>query len=628
MASSFRLCGFVLAALALPGAAAAAGWSERAVRSGIAVTAEITPLASGPGGLREGEGAAFRFAISDTATGQPLAGLSPAAWMERVPEDAAFDEEACLASVKELVGGSILKKPELNLNVYYVLALNQDASVSVVDPLFGFGGSKLLAMVNLLSPGEDWALTADQKRLFISQPEAGRVAVVDTASWKVTDQLDAGEHPTRLALQPDGAYLWVALDSGVAAVDVRGLRIAARIPTGAGRHEIAFSDDSALAFVTNRDADTLSVVDVRALRKVKDVATGSKPVSVDWSAPAQRAYVTHEGDGAIVAVDRQSAVAARMQAAPGLGQIRFAPGGRLGFAVNPRLDTLSIVDAATNRIVQTGTMRHGPDQVTFSDDLAYVRHLGSETVLMIPLKEVGEEGRPVPAADFPGGQFPFGRGKRPSPAAGLVRAPGATSMLVANPADQVIYYYKEGMAAPMGSFKNYDREPRAVLVVDRSLSEASHPGTYETVANLGLPGRYKVAFFLDSPRFVHCFRVDVQADPVLEAARRAVRPARVEPLPASAPAAVGQAVPLRFRLTDPNTGDPLDGLNDVQVLIYRTDSNGQQREAARAVGQGLYEARFTPSRPGPYIVRVECPSRHLSFFLSPQVILQVSGAGS
>jgi len=35
------------------------------------------------------------------------------------------------------------------------------------------------------------------------------------------------------------------------------------------------------------------------------------------------------------------------------------------------------------------------------------------------------------------------------------------------------------------------------------------PGTYEALARMGRPGRYGVAFFLGSPRLVHCFEVEV-----------------------------------------------------------------------------------------------------------------------
>ena len=137
--------------------------------------------------------------------------------------------------------------------------------------------------------------------------------------------------------------------------------------------------------------------------------------------------------------------------------------------------------------------------MTFSDELAYVRHRGSETVLMIPLKAVGEPGRPVPVVDFPGGQHPPGRLPRPTPADGIVQAPGHPSVLVANPEDKVIYFYKEGMAAPMGHFQNYGKQPPAVLVVDRSLREV-RPGVYETTAKMARAGDYELALFLDSPQ--------------------------------------------------------------------------------------------------------------------------------
>jgi hypothetical protein len=85
-------------------------------------------------------------------------------------------------------------------------------------------------------------------------------------------------------------------------------------------------------------------------------------------------------------------------------------------------------------------------------------------------------------------------------------------MLVANVADKQIYYYTEGMAAPMGNFENYKREPRAVLVADRSMREVK-TGTYETVTRLPRDGAYDVAFLLDSPRIMHCFEAKVAENP-------------------------------------------------------------------------------------------------------------------
>jgi YVTN family beta-propeller protein len=605
----------------------------RAVQAGVAVDLSIESAGEKPGELREGQEAVFRFKISDTTTGTPLAGGYPAAWIDFVPDAARVESKSCTDRVEDLIGGSILSRPEVDLNVYYVLALNEDATISVVDPLFGFGNTKLLAMVYLDSPGEDWALSPDRNRLYVSVPESNQVAVVDTVAWKVLSKIAVGPRPTRLALQPDGARLWVTLEggpeAGVAAIDTAKAEVAARLPTGRGRHELALSDDNRFVYVTNAADRTLSVIDAARLARVGDVSLGVAPTSLAFSPLARAVYVASEEAGAVVAVGGEKPqVLARMEADAGLGQIRFAPGGRLGFVVNPRTDRLHILDAALNRVIQTGILLDGPDQVTFTEHLAYVRHRGSEVVMMVPLDEVGVEGRPVPVVDFPGGEHRLGAWKRPSPADSIVRAPGANAVLVANPADKAIYFYKEGMAAPMGSFRNYSREPRAVLVVDRSLKERT-AGSYETVARLPGPGRYQVAFFLDSPRAVHCFPLTVVADPVAEERRAQQQPAKVESLiDASRVVRAGEKVRLRFRLSDPRTGQPKDGLQDVTVLLYTAASHRQWREVARPVGEGVYEVEVTPPVPGSYHVAVSSPSMSLPFHLSPRIILRVSEAGA
>jgi hypothetical protein len=199
-----------------------------------------------------------------------------------------------------------------------------------------------------------------------------------------------------------------------------------------------------------------------------------------------------------------------------LGQIKFPPNGQFGFAVNPKRNVLYILDSSSNRIVQTGDMLHEPYQVAFSDRLAYIRHRQDATVLMVPLDAVGVEGRPVPVVDFPGGQSRPGDGSVPSPADSLVEVPGGGAVLVANDRDRTVYFYKEGMAAPVGQFDNYGHNPRAVLAVDRSLRERSTPGTYETFIRLPEPGNYEAIFLLDSPRVVKGFQFEILSNPELE----------------------------------------------------------------------------------------------------------------
>jgi YVTN family beta-propeller protein len=601
---------------------------QKKVQDGLSVEVMVLPVDGKPGPVREGQEARISLKFTDKLTGTPLTGLYPGGWMDRAGAHKAAGQEIpadCKKKIEAFIGGSMLSRPELDLNTYYVLALNEDATISVVDPLFGYGNSKLLTMVFLKSPGEDWVLSADGERLFVSMPDSGSVAVVDASSWKVLTEIATGPHPRRLALQPDGQYLWAATDTGVSVLDVltgRAPRKVADIATGKGAHDLAFSDDSRFAFVTNETDGTASVVDTGRLAKLRDVKVGVRPVSLAWSTQAKAAYITTAGDvggSAIVAVDARSPKpVARMASTPGLGQIRFAPGGRLAFVVNPNENTIHIVDAASNRIIQTADVEKEPDQVAFSDELAYIRHRGSETVLMIPLKTVGEPGKPVAVVDFPGGQHPPGRMVRPTPAAGIVQAPGSSAVLVSNPEDQVIYFYKEGMAAPMGHFNNYGKQPLATLVVDRSLREVK-PGVYETTARMAAAGDYDLALFVDSPKLVQCFPVKIAADPALAAARK---PALgVEPVGNTSKATVGADVAVRFKLTDPGSGAPRAGLMDVRMLTFLAPGLWQQRQGATEVGQGVYEIQFKPPQEGIYYIFVEVASAGLSFQKSPYMVV-------
>jgi len=605
------------------------GFRDRVVREGIAVDVSLEPLdpAAG-GGLHEGQDVRFRFQVSDTTTNSPLSAVFPAAWMDHLVRGVETDVRDCKQKVEELVGGSIRSRVELDLNVYYVLALNDDAGISVVDPFFGFGDSKLLTMIVLESPGEDWVLSADRKRLFVSMPTAGKVAVVDTATWKIITNVEvSAPGPRRVALQPDGRYLWVSYEgetgsvSGVAVFDAERLTTEAMIPTGRGRHEITFSENSRYAFVSNREEGTVAIIDVRELRSIAVAEVGERPVSLDYSALGQAAYVADQGQGTVSVVEAPSGrVRARIAVDPGVGQIRFAPGERYAFAVNPSKNVFYVIDGASNRIVQVGDVDASPDQVTFSDENAYIRQRDSEIVWMTPLDEVGKEGTPVSIIDLPAGQHALGAGGEPSPAAGIVQAPGATAVLVANPADKAIYYYKEGMAAPMGHFKNFGRQPRAVLVVDRSLKERS-PGSYETVAKLTRPGRYSLAFYLDQPLMVHCFDVTVQADAKLSRMRRESLGAVVRPF-STGPARVGETLELRFELTDPVSGQPLAEVPDVYVRSYKSPGTrlceGADEHAER-VGPGVYEVRCKPRQAGRYYVYVKSESLGLPYTGVPSI---------
>jgi len=612
-----NLCGWALLASAL--------WAQtppaKAIHEGVAIEFDsaATQPAPPPGSRSD---VRLRFRVSDTASGIPLLGLRPAAWLDLRRPGRTTDATGCSKKVASFLGGGLLSVPSVDLNAWYVLAMNENATISVVNPRFGFGGSQLLALVILDSPGEDWALTANQQHLFVSMPASGSVAVVDTVSWKVTVRLTVPGRPRRLAVQPGDKYLWVTSDKEAVAFDRETLQLAGRIPLGDGPHEIAFSSDGRSAFVINGDSQTVTVIDTASRRKIADVPLGARSSSLASSPLSRLVYVAHEGG--IAALNTAGEIVARMPAEPGIRQLRAAPGGRFLFAVNPGNGQLHIVDTSSNQIVQTSTLHGGPEQVTFSNTLAYIRRRADATVLMIPLEKIGVAGAPLPLVEFAGGRLPFSKGALPSPADSIVQAPGSNAVLVANPADRAVYYYQEGMAAPMGHFANYGHEPRAVMAVDRGLEEAPG-GLYQSTGRVPKAGIYDVVFFLDSPRVIHCFEMEVKAADGEAPGLRPVMVRSVELNGTEKGLVAGGPARVRFQVLDARTQQPIANLNDLRVLVFLQPGVWQTRRLAAEAAPGVYALQFTPPSSGVYQAYFDCPSLGLKFN-SPHVLTFVASA--
>jgi YVTN family beta-propeller protein len=589
---------------------------------GISIEFSVQPVRSTQTNPVAGQEATVQFKISGTNGRVPLSNLRPVAWVDQRASQELSDPRACREKVQSFLQASFTKRPTLDLNAYFILALNSEPNISVIDPLSGFGGSKLYTLIVLKSPGEDWVLSNDNRRLYVSMPAVNQVAVIDVPTWKVIANVDAGVKPSRVVLQNDGRYLWVGNDgaaaneSGVTVIDTVANKPVGHIMTGLGHHEIALNENDTIAFVTNKESGHVSVVDVRRLDEVKRVSVGTQPSAIAYSSLSRAFYVVYEDSGSIAAIGgARHDILARLQGDPGLRSIRISPDGRYGFTLNPRTSTVHVIDLASNRVIHHVEAGQGADQITFSRQFAYIRSAASEFVSMIRLADLGKE---ASVTRFPAGQRAPAEAHVTSLADAIVPAPEDGAVLVANPADKMIYYYTEGMAAPMGSFQNYKRDPRALLVLDNSLRETQR-GVYTTTVRLTDAGYYDVAFLLDSPRIVNCFDLTVTENPATS--KMSAVSFKIDPLAKQALAKAGERFELRFRLVETRTGRPRKDLDDVRVLVFLAPGIWQHRDAAKSVGDGVYELSFVPPESGVYYIFVESASLGLEFNQSTPLTL-------
>src|SRR6185369_17764176 len=161
--------GLVLLVLAAPFAAAQQVFTEQGVS--IEFSALPKPVA--------GEETTVQFKITGTSGGVPLSNLRPVAWLDQRETPQASTLNQCKEKVQAFLQASFTRRPTVDLNSYFILTLNNEPNISVIDPLSGFGGSKLFTLVALKSPGDDWVMSDDNQRLYVSMPASNQVALID-----------------------------------------------------------------------------------------------------------------------------------------------------------------------------------------------------------------------------------------------------------------------------------------------------------------------------------------------------------------------------------------------------------------------------------------------------------------
>jgi len=578
--------------------------------------------------ITENDYADVAFRITDAATGEPVSPLEPAVWIDPIAKTASVPE--CTERLKRYTQGTLSFQAAVDLNKFFILVMNNDQTISVIDPILGISGySQLYAMIRLQSPAADWVFGQGQKNLYVTMPKSNRIAIVSMEDYKVVRTIETGVNPMRITMQPDGRYLWVGNDAdlvevgGVTVVDPFSNEVISFIPTGPGHHEIAFSDDSLVAFVLNSQSGTVSIIDTQKMEVTKEVSVAKNPVSMVFSSLGQSIYVGSADSGEIVTVQRDSMKPGRtIKTEAGLSSMHLSPDGRWLFAVNSRAGKIDIVDTANSEKIHQLTVKTSPYHVAFTDTYAYIRSRQSADVNLLRLAELGKNDKPTLQSVVIGNKSPEMK-ERFVLADSIAPTGEWGTVIVSNPVDKRVYYYMEGMVAPMGTFNTYGRTPLAVTVVDRSLKE-TEKGVYSARIRIPSKGEHSVAFLIDTPWVDNCFSFSAEPDPELEQERSRPKP-KIVHLSEHRDYPVGEKVVLRFAVEWTGTETP-QNQPQVVAMATRPPGNWQIRKTINATDEGIYELELTPDETGIYLVNFSIPAWNVDFTQIPYLVFKaVSG---
>jgi len=231
--------------------------------------------------------------------------------------------------------------------------------IAIVDT----ASQKVVRVLAAGSDPEQFALSHDETRLFVSNEDAGRTSVVDIASGKVVASIPVGLEPEGVAVAPNGRWVFVTNESdhAISVIDAHTLKVVRSVQVGQRPRDIAFSPDSTTAYVSGEFDASLYRIGLQGdapASQVLQLRKDARPMALVMDAARHRLYMSTGRGGTVAVID----LAARSSpGAPQLlvevpvgtrpwGMALSADGSRLYTANGPSND-VSIVDTAALRTI-------------------------------------------------------------------------------------------------------------------------------------------------------------------------------------------------------------------------------------------------------------------------------------
>jgi PQQ-dependent catabolism-associated beta-propeller protein len=223
-------------------------------------------------------------------------------------------------------------------------------------------------VVRILPGGSDpeqFDLSPDGSRLYVSNEDAGVASILDLKSAKLVATVPVGTEPEGVAVSPDGkaVYVTAETDHVVTALDAATGKELARVKVGRRPRDLAFSPDGRRLYVSAEVDGTVSVIDVPQHRVIAVITLpkGALPMGVEVSPDGKRVYVAGGRGGTVEVIDAETnKIIGSVKVGRRPWGIALTPDGEKLYAANGPSDDVSVVDTESLRVVATITAGKSP----------------------------------------------------------------------------------------------------------------------------------------------------------------------------------------------------------------------------------------------------------------------------
>jgi len=213
---------------------------------------------------------------------------------------------------------------------------------------------KLTGKISAGSDPEEFSLSKDGTRIYISNEDVKTASVINIASGKVEHIVSVGQEPEGVATTPDGKRFYVTCEAGgdVYVIDAAGYTTLGHFKVNVRPRSVDFLPGTGVGFIPSESTGELNVIDTVNLNvlKVITLPPGSRPMSVKVAPDGRKVYVSNGRAGTVSVLDsRTYELLNTIKVGVRPWGMALSPDGKFLYTANGPSNDVSVVDLEANK---------------------------------------------------------------------------------------------------------------------------------------------------------------------------------------------------------------------------------------------------------------------------------------
>jgi len=212
---------------------------------------------------------------------------------------------------------------------------------------------KLIEKIKVGSDPEEFDLSRDGTRLYVSNEDVGTASVLNIGTGKLEHIVLVGQEPEGVATTPDGRSFYVTCETGGDIFDVDSATYTTvHFKVDPRPRSVAFLPGTHIGFIPSESAGELNVIDYARARllKVITLPPGSRPMKVKVSADGRWVYTSNGRAGTVSVFDAHTyQLLQTIKVGKRPWGLAFSPDGRYLFTANGPSNDVSVVDLRASK---------------------------------------------------------------------------------------------------------------------------------------------------------------------------------------------------------------------------------------------------------------------------------------